>query len=164
MISPVGLRLRHRRAPFMGIVIICICIVAFLAVVAINRPPESWGGLIGSVLLLAAFNATIIYFNLAYRIAWVNGIITMRAHGISPVSVKVADISKVVQESSRGGEWLQMNRPTARLTIYGPDKTYIDVSMKHFVSADIVDLLDRIHECRPDLQMPAYYKRMKSSR
>jgi hypothetical protein len=50
-----------------------------------------------------------------------------------------------------------MRGPADRIAIYaghGSEEKHIDVSLRHFVTSDIRQLLRAIHDKRPDLTLP----------
>jgi hypothetical protein len=59
-----------------------------------------------------------------------------------------------VFEKSDLATMLSFRRPTRRITIYGKDQQHLDVSLKHFVMADIRRLMQEIKKERPDLTLP----------
>ena len=89
---------------------------------------------------------------------WVeDGVVHQRAFRIPRVSIGIADITSVGRQASNAKELAKMNRPFRRISIEGRDATgskFIDVSVKHFVNADIRQLMSLIHDARPDLAMP----------
>lgn len=77
------------------------------------------------------------------------------------VTIKAADISKVVLETSNAVEIIQQRRPFRRIAIYGrgegTQEPFIDVSLKHFSETDIKKLMREIARLRPDLAMPRHW-------
>jgi hypothetical protein len=75
-------------------------------------------------------------------------------------SIKIANISSIQQEVSNARTAASLRRPFRRIAIYAPSKDgtdFIDISLKHFVHADIKKLLEIIRSKRPDLSVPTVH-------
>jgi hypothetical protein len=110
-----------------------------------------------SAVLLLAFYAAYVFLGMRYRISLRDNTITQRAFGKRNVSISIRDISSVGTEVSDAKTFVQMNRPMRRIVIASVrdgHATTIDVSMKHFLMADIRKLMRIIHSARPDLNVP----------
>lgn len=105
--------------------------------------------LVGFALYLFAH-----YFDSRYRVFWKNGAVGRVATNNSTTTIKASDITKVALEKSDLATMLSMRRPSQRITIYGKDQQRLDVSLKHFVIADIRRLVQEIRKERPDLFVP----------
>jgi len=68
------------------------------------------------------------------------------------------EIASVKLQTSNPSELLKW-RPLRRITISGEEINgeikLIDVSLKHFATTDIRELVQAIHTARPDLSLPA---------
>ena len=110
-----------------------------------------------SAVLLLAFYAAYVFLGMWYRISLRDNTITQRAFGKRNVSISIQDISSVGTEVSDAKTFVQMNRPMRRIVIASVrdgHATTIDVSLKHFLMADIRKLMQIIHSARPDLNVP----------
>jgi len=110
-----------------------------------------------SAALLLAFYAAYVFLGLRYRISLRDNTITQRAFGKPNISIAIRDISSVGAQVSDPKTFVQMNRPFRRIVIASVrdgHTTTIDVSMKHFLMADIRRLMQIIHSARPDLNVP----------
>jgi ABC-type transport system involved in cytochrome bd biosynthesis fused ATPase/permease subunit len=109
------------------------------------------------ILLIApAFWLSILWLGTRYRI-WVKGdVIVRRTADFKKCSISFSEISKVVRETSNTAQLARMNRPMQRITIYGknPKVDHLDVSLKHFKRESIKELMQLIHEKRPELEIP----------
>jgi hypothetical protein len=94
------------------------------------------------------------YSNTRYRVSFKEGVIECITANKVRIIIKTSDISSVALETSDIKTLLQLNRPTHRVTLYGKNHEYIDVSLKHFVAADIRRLMQEIQNERPDLILP----------
>jgi hypothetical protein len=95
-----------------------------------------------------------------YRISLRDNTITQQAFGKRNVSISIRDVSSVGTEVSDAKTFVQMNRPMRRIVIASVrdgQATTIDVSMKHFLMADIRKLMRIIHSARPDLNVPTMW-------
>lgn len=116
--------------------------------------------LFGVGLMIIGSYLPVIFIGYRYRIFLRDGIIVQKAYGMSDVAIKIKDISALKVETSSASDVAKMNRPFARIAIYsGTDRarSFIDVSLKHFVADDIRRLMRAIQEQRPDLTMPKYW-------
>jgi Ca2+/Na+ antiporter len=110
-----------------------------------------------SAILLLAFYAAYVFLGMRYRISVRDNTITQQAFGKRNVSIGIRDVSSVATEVSDAQAFVQMNRPMRRIVITSVrdgHATTIDVSIKHFLTADIRKLMQIIHLARPDLNVP----------
>jgi hypothetical protein len=71
--------------------------------------------------------------------------------------IKANEITNVVQETSDLQTLATFSTPMRRIAIYARHADggkFIDVSLKHFVAADVRRLMKAIHDRRPDLEIP----------
>jgi hypothetical protein len=97
------------------------------------------------------------YGNTRYRIFWHDGEIKQISANKYITTIDTSEIITIGQESAGLQERLRLRRPADRIAIYAEKngKTkHIDVSLRHFVAADIRKLMHAIHEQRPDLAIP----------
>jgi hypothetical protein len=143
--------LKRSIKPYIGELLIIIIITIGLIYTSIIRstlaPLEL--AFVGLLLTVATH-----YADFRYRIVWRNGEIERVATNNSITSIKASDISRVVLEESNPAAMLALTRPMRRIAIYGKERERLDVSLKHFVPADIRQLMRVIHEQRPDLALP----------
>lgn len=151
--------LRHSIVPYrtLGSVFIAAAIWAFVVSYRSGR----WGTFESALLLVGIYSLQVI-IGMWYRIALHDGVITQRAFGMPRVSISLDEITSVGKETSNAKELLRMNRPFRRICItagHARARKSIDVSIKHFVAADIETLIAAIHEARPDLAISAQWLR-----
>jgi hypothetical protein len=126
-----------------------------MVIVAIKL--NDWSGVeiaIPGFLLFVAFNS---WFGTRYRIYWDNGQIIQKAVAGNLTKITTNEITEVVQETSDIQTLLTFSRPMRRIVFYARHADagkYIDVSLKHFVAADIRKLMNAVHDRRPDLVLP----------
>jgi hypothetical protein len=75
-------------------------------------------------------------------------------------SIKFANINSIQQKVSNARTAASLRRPFRRIAIYAPSKEgadFIDISLKHFVHADIKKLLEIVKSERPDLSVPTVH-------
>jgi hypothetical protein len=114
-------------------------------------------GIFLASLLVWVFTAATLYGDTRYRIFWHNGEIKQISSDKFVTVINTSEITSVGQEKSDLQARLSLRRPLDRIAIYaghGADKRQIDVSLRHFVNADIRKLMQLIHERRPDLSLP----------
>jgi hypothetical protein len=69
-----------------------------------------------------------------------------------------SEIEGMKYETASADEFLAQNRPYRRLVVFGHtqgQKTFIDVSLRHFRKEDIQTLMEEIAKQRPDLSLPS---------
>ena len=143
--------LKRSIRPYLGELIIVGVITIGIIYIAIrtSTPALLEVVLVGFVLVLATH-----YADFRYRVFWRNGAVERIATNKSITTIKATDILRVVLETSDLTTMLTLSRPKRRITIYGKDHERLDVSLKHFVTADIRRLMQEIHNERPDLSLP----------
>jgi hypothetical protein len=147
--------LRRTIAPYIGQIIILSAVTLFAAIGSFNT--KEWGLILSMLVawLLFAFLARI---GLKYKISWTNELVCQEASGGSNICIRYSEITKIVSEVSQPGQLLAASRPFRRIAIYARamegKATFIDVSLKHFATADVRDLMQVIREKRPDLKVP----------
>jgi len=109
------------------------------------RGGEVWL-IIVACLAFSLFSFLDLWHNVSYR----NGIITVALFPHSPVSMKVADIATVRQETNMLGFETRRN-----ISIYDThDKRVVRIGLGTFVKEDVRNLMQIIHKERPNLVMP----------
>jgi len=114
-------------------------------------------GIFEASLLVTAFVAATLYGDTRYRIFWHDGEIEQISANKYVTTIPVSEITRIGQEKSDLRTRLSLRRPADRIAIYaeGAGETkHIDVSLRHFVAADIRRLMRVIHERRPELAVP----------
>ena len=113
---------------------------------------HSWKPLVAISIIWLWF-AVVVFIGTRYRIFWKDGTIVQKAFGKSDVTIGVYEISDLRQETSNVGTLARFRRPFRRVTIYaeGPERKFIDVSLKHFLAEDVKRLMSIIEAHRPDL-------------
>jgi hypothetical protein len=115
-----------------------------------------WGTFESSLLICGIYSLQVL-MGLWYRIWFEDDVIHQRAFRMPRVSIGFPEITSVGHEVSDAKQLAQMNRPFRRISIQshrdGVNKI-IDVSLKHFVEADIRRLMIYIHQARPELPVP----------
>jgi len=134
---------------------IIILILVGIYVPYVQRTND-WNPIYFLTLLLLIYS-WISYTSMRYRIWWEKGRVYQRSGDMIITSVDINDIKEIKQESSDLATLAAYNRPSKRITLYaetseGPEQ--IDVSLIHFKINDVKGLMRRIHEKRPDLEMP----------
>jgi hypothetical protein len=97
------------------------------------------------------------YPDTRYRIFWKDGVIRQVSVSKFVTTISCPEITRIVQERSDLQSRMRMQRPLGRIAIYagqGAQEKHIDVSLRHFTSDDIRELMRAIHERRPDLTIP----------
>ena len=151
--------LRHNITPYIGFPIILSPILFLSSYVGITK--NDWGGFWAFLLIFCAFFPAYVLFSLRYRVWIADDALHMQAAtwNFKPNvrSIKIANISSIQQEVSNARTAASLRRPFRRIAIYAPSKDgtdFIDISLKHFVHADIKKLLEIIRSERPDLSVP----------
>jgi len=147
--------LRRSAQPYVALGLILGGIALWFLVDAYRKPDK---GTVEAAALLLACYAAFVLIGLWYRISLRDNTITQRAFGKRNVSISIQDITSVGTEISDLKTLVQMNRPFRRIVIAALRDGHaatIDVSMKHFVMADIRKLMRLIHSARPDLILPS---------
>ena len=102
-----------------------------------------------------------IYLQQRYKVSFTPTTVVREAAGLEPLSIDFDAIEKVKVKTRSVGEGLSIARPFRRISIYAPRKggedDFIDVSLKHFLRADIVALVRAIRARRPDLELPRHW-------
>lgn len=147
--SPNFFRLRHALSPSLVWVVMIGSVDVFLLFVMLRGHQFNWN-IVSTIAFLSAMSIFIISLNLRYTITWDGAAIVQTAFGLSEVSIKPDEITKVRLETSDVRTLFKANRPYNRIAIYAGNK-FIDVSMKHFKLEDIRKLMAVIRETRPDL-------------
>ena len=146
--------LRHSLVPYGTLGVVLIPVVVFCVVVSVRS--GKWE-LFVAALVGCGIWSLIILMMLWYRVWLEDGVIHQRAFGMSRVSIGIDEITSVGRQVSNAAELARMNRPFRRICIEASTnvgKKFIDVSLKHFVRADIKELMNVINQARPDLVMP----------
>ena len=146
--------LRRSAGPYVSLGAI-LCGIAIWFLVDAYRKPDR--GTVETAVLLLAGYAAFVLIGMRYRISLSDNTITQRAFGKRNVCISIRDISSVSTEVSDVKTFVQMNRPMRRIVIASVGDghaTTIDVSMKHFLMADIRKLMRIINSARPDLNVP----------
>lgn len=146
--------LRRSFRPYYGAIFL-FSIVAAAAGLGFVRSRDP--GLLHALALVGALFLGNAYFGLRYAIFYDGHGIGRRASGVAPVFVRYGDITSVVIEGGRPAETAFTGRPFRRVSIYtGPsgEGERLDISLKHFRTSDILDLLGEIHRHRADLDLP----------
>lgn len=147
--------LRRSVQPYVGLGVIIGGIAIWILVLAYRQMDK---GTAESAVLLLGFYAAWVFLGMWYRIFLRENTITMRAFGKRNVSIAIQEISLVGTEVSDAKTLMKMNRPMRRIVIASVrngSTRVIDVSLKHFVMADVRKLMGIIHSARPDLKVPA---------
>jgi hypothetical protein len=147
--------LRRSVQPYVGLLVIFGILMVTGAIVAIRI--NDWSGLETIVPSFCVFFGAIVFMGTRYRIYWDNGEIIQKAVAGNLTKIKVNEITNVIQETSDLQTLATFSRPMRRIAIYARHTDggkFIDVSLKHFVLADVRTLMRTIHDRRPDLQIP----------
>jgi hypothetical protein len=134
--------------------VVLIPVVVFCVVVSVRS--GKWELFVAALACCGGWSL-IILMMLWYRVWLEDGVIHQRAFAMSRVSIGIDEITSVGRQVSNAAELARMNRPFRRICIEASTnvgKRFIDVSLKHFVHADIKELMNVIHQARPDLVMP----------
>lgn len=151
MISTNDFALKRSIRPYLGEFLIIGVITAVLIYASIATSTPSLLGVVAIGLVLA-FSTH--YADFRYRVYWKNDAVERITSNNITTKIKASEISRISLEKSDLRTMLSLRRPSQRVTIYGRDDQHLDVSLKHFVASDIKRLLQKIHEIRPDLNMP----------
>ena len=146
--------LRRSAEPYVALGAILGGIAIWFLVDAYRKPDR---GTVETAALLLGCYAAYVFIGTRYRMSLRDSTITQRAFWKRNVSISIGDISSVGTEVSDLTTLAQMNRPMRRIVIASVrdgGATTIDVSMKHFLMADIRKLMRIIHSARPDLNLP----------
>ena len=151
-------QLRRTIAPYMGQLIIFSLVTLGVLFVSIHKHVLS---LILPVPIMWLLFAFVVSIGLRYRIVWTNSEVCQRASGGSNVCIGYGEITRITLEVSRPGEWFAASRPFRRIVIYAAEprgeNKFIDVSLKHFLTDDICELMRAIRVHRPDLELPPHW-------
>jgi hypothetical protein len=110
-----------------------------------------------AALLVSVGFVAVSYGDTRYRIFWQDGEIKQISANKYVTTIRTSDITRVAQERSDLQTRLKLRRPADRISIYGgrgDEQKHIDVSLRHFVAADIRKLMQAVHDQRPDLPLP----------
>jgi hypothetical protein len=111
-----------------------------------------------SILFLWTISSVWLCMGLSYRIAISGDALLQRAFGVRTIVLPLRLIKSVKLESTLGARRKNsfVNRPFRRIVICNSadPEGYVDVSLKHFLAADIRALLQRIHAERPNVALP----------
>lgn len=142
-------------APYWGQIIILSLVTLGMLFVALEK--NTWSLLLPIPVMWLLF-VPLVYFGLRYRVFWTNDEVCQQASGGANVCIKYDEVKRITSETSQPGEWLAASRPFRRIVIYadsaGTGRGFIDVSLKHFASEDIRELMRAIHDRRPELTLP----------
>lgn len=146
--------LRRSTAPYrtLGLIFFAILLWGFI----MSYRSGKWGTFESAVFVFG-FYFLYVLVGLWYRVGLRDGVIWERAFGLRRISIKIEDITAVGREISDAKTLVAMNRPYDRIAVQGivkGQKTTIDVSTKHFVAADIRQLMRFLQKQRPDLALP----------
>jgi hypothetical protein len=148
--------LRRTVTPYIGQTLIILLFAIFVSWVASMK--QQWGLLWCAGLIWPLWASYILIFGLRYRIIWNDAAIIMRASGGPERQIGFDEITEIRYEVAGATEFLAQSRPFRRIVILGRKshpKTLIDISLRHFRTQDIKNLMNAIHERRPDIAMPA---------
>jgi hypothetical protein len=151
-------QLRRTIDPYMGLLIILSLVTLGALFVSVQKHVLSLILPVPIIWLLFAF---LVFIGLRYRIVWTNNEVCQRASGGSNVCIEYGQITRIISEVSKPGDWLAASRPFRRIAIYaedpGGEDKFIDVSLKHFLADDIRELMRAIRIRRPDLELPPHW-------
>ena len=150
------LNLRRTTTPYVGQSMILVGVTILLLCVALKK--QQWDLLWGAGLVWALYGSYVFLFGMKYRVSCDEEGVNMKASGGPARSIRFEDINEVCYETARAHEYLSQARPFRRIVIHGrphDPNGRIDVSLRHFRSKDIDELLKTIRERRPDLTLPA---------
>lgn len=146
--------LRRSIKPYVGQVLILVIVTGWVVFVAVFK--HQWK-LTVPIPVIWFFFIILLYFGMAYQISWNEEEICQEASG-GRICIKFSDITNIEAEISKPLEFISASRPFRRISIYAENSEshlkYIDVSLKHFLTADIRQLMQVIHSRRPDLIIP----------
>jgi hypothetical protein len=147
--------LRRSTQPYQALAIILFSVTLLAAVTSYQQ--HDWSPIAAMGIGWLLFGA-IVFIGTRYRVWWKSsGLITQRVANCAITAIHVHEITRIEQETSDLSTLVSLRRPFRRIAIYaGHAHTpkFIDVSLKHFVAADIRKLMRRLHEQRPDLVLP----------
>jgi hypothetical protein len=147
--------LRYSAAPYLAFAFPLMLVTALGGVASFTARTFSF---FGYFLVPWAFYATWVLLLRRYVVSFTPKKIFRRAAGLQPISIDIDAIRSVRLETRGADELLSIRRPFRRISIYagksGDGSDFIDVSLKHFVAADIRLLMRAIHTRRPDLPLP----------
>lgn len=147
--------LRRSAQPYTGLPVILCCVLIGMVVVAVKI--NDWGGIKIAVPGFIFFVAINVWFGMRYRIFLNDVEIIQKAVAGNLTKIKIDEITDIVQETSDLQTLATFSRPMRRIVIYAKHTDggkFIDVSLKHFMTADIRKLMGAIHQRRPDLTLP----------
>ena len=155
-------KLRHSYKPYAGFVIIYLILMVVFASISFQK--SDWSVFSQIVVPLAVIFTSMVLFllflNNRYQVFLEDSVITMRAASLTNnprafTSIKIEDITKIKSEVSDLHTTVKLRRPFRRIAVYDDrHEKFIDISLKHFVMEDIIQLLKVIKEKRPDLEVP----------
>ncbi|HEY1801499.1 MAG TPA: hypothetical protein VGG46_11250 [Terriglobales bacterium] len=147
--------LRRTVTPYIGQTLIIFMFTIFVSWVAYTK--QQWGLLWCAGLIWPLWASYILLFGLRYRIIWNDAGILMRASGGPERHIGFDEITEIRYEVAGATEFLAQSRPFRRIVILGrrsDPKTLIDISLCHFRTQDIKNLMNAIRERRPDMTIP----------
>lgn len=147
-------RLRRSIKPYVGQILILVIVTGWVVFIAVFR--HQWKLTVPIPVIWIGF-IVLLYFGMAYKISWNEEEVCQKASG-GRICIKFSEITNIEAEISKPLELISASRPLRRISIYaentGSHIKYVDISLKHFLMADIRQLLQVIHRRRPDLIMP----------
>jgi hypothetical protein len=147
--------LRRTPTPYLGQAIILS--VSSLLLFSLAYETREWNLLWSAALFWTLFAIYIVLFAMKYKILWNPKEVIMRASGGPEQRIPFDEISEIRKETAPASEFLSQARPFRRIVVYGRKHgpiRRIDISLRHFRSQDIEDLLTAIRLQRPDLDIP----------
>lgn len=153
-----NLVLKKSIQPYIGFTVIFSFITILVIVTALRT--EDWNIVYAMLLGWLVFYLPFVYIGLRYRIILRDGEIIQKAFRGKDVVINTTEITHIQRETSDLLTLLSFRRPLRRIAIYAQNPQhlqsgkFIDVSLKHFMPADIRKLMQEIHNRRPDLEMP----------
>jgi hypothetical protein len=147
--------LRRSGGPYIGLATILVGVTGLMIFASLET--NDWAP-IASMSVGWFFFGVVIYIGTRYRVFWRGGTVVRKASGMASVSIRIDEITRIVQETSDARTWRSFRRPFRRITIYADKRLdegrSIDVSLKHFLADDVRRLMRAIRDQRPDLKLP----------
>jgi hypothetical protein len=131
-------------------VLTAILLMVMVLQVFVSIKIHSWEPLVATGVIWVFFAAWA-FIGTRYRIFLCDGKIVRQAFGKPDVVIALSDITDVKNEVSDVSTLVKLKRPLRRITVYGKDGKFIDISLKHFAAQDVDKLLDEIRVRRPEL-------------